>query len=160
MKKVKVLSGGERTRLAMIKLLLEPVNLLILDEPTNHLDFKTILWLEDYLKDYKGALLIVSHDRYFLDRIVTSVCEIETGILTRYKGNYTAFTRQKKENVARQMKEYEAQQKEIAKMEDFIAKNKVRASTANSAKSREKALEQYGAYRKTYFCRKQRKNTL
>ena len=86
-------------------------------------------------------MLIVSHDRYFLDRIVTSVCEIETGILTRYKGNYTAFTRQKKENVARQMKEYEAQQKEIAKMEDFIAKNKVRASTANSAKSREKALE-------------------
>lgn len=134
-------SGGEKTRLAIAKLLLEEPNLLILDEPTNHLDFKTILWLEDYLKDYKGALLIVSHDRYFLDRIVTSVCEIERGTLTRYKGNYTAFTRLKKESVNRQQKEYEAQQKEIAKMEDFIARNKVRASTANSAKSREKALE-------------------
>ena len=144
-------SGGEKTRLAIAKLLLEEPNLLILDEPTNHLDFKTILWLEDYLKDYKGALLIVSHDRYFLDRIVTSVCEIETGILTRYKGNYTAFTRQKKENVARQMKEYEAQQKEIAKMEDFIAKNKVRASTANSAKSREKALERMELIEKPIF---------
>lgn len=134
-------SGGEKTRLAIAKLLLEEPNLLILDEPTNHLDFKTILWLEDYLRDYKGALLIVSHDRYFLDRIVTSVCEIERGMLTRYKGNYTAFTRLKKESVNRQQKEYEAQQKEIAKMEDFIARNKVRASTANSAKSREKALE-------------------
>lgn len=134
-------SGGEKTRLAIAKLLLEEPNLLILDEPTNHLDFKTILWLEDYLKDYKGALLIVSHDRYFLDRIVTSVCEIERGTLTRYKGNYTAFTRLKKESVNRQQKEYEAQQKEIAKMEDYIARNKVRASTANSAKSREKALE-------------------
>lgn len=134
-------SGGEKTRLAIAKLLLEEPNLLILDEPTNHLDFKTILWLEDYLRDYKGALLIVSHDRYFLDRIVTSVCEIERGTLTRYKGNYTAFTRLKKESVNRQQKEYEAQQKEIAKMEDFIARNKVRASTANSAKSREKALE-------------------
>ena len=134
-------SGGEKTRLAIAKLLLEEPNLLILDEPTNHLDFKTILWLEDYLKDYKGALLIVSHDRYFLDRIVTSVCEIERGTLTRYKGNYTAFTRLKKESVNRQQKEYEAKQKEIAKMEDYIARNKVRASTANSAKSREKALE-------------------
>lgn len=134
-------SGGEKTRLAIAKLLLEEPNLLILDEPTNHLDFKTILWLEDYLKDYKGALLIVSHDRYFLDRIVTSVCEIERGTLTRYKGNYTAFTRLKKESVNRQQKEYEAQQKEIAKMEDYIARNKVRSSTANSAKSREKALE-------------------
>lgn len=134
-------SGGEKTRLAIAKLLLEEPNLLILDEPTNHLDFKTILWLEDYLKDYKGALLIVSHDRYFLDRIVTSVCEIERGTLTRYKGNYTAFTRLKKESVNRQQKEYEAQQKEITKMEDYIARNKVRASTANSAQSREKALE-------------------
>lgn len=134
-------SGGEKTRLAIAKLLLEEPNLLILDEPTNHLDFKTVLWLEDYLKDYKGALLIVSHDRYFLDRIVTSVCEIEKGTLTRYKGNYTAFTNLKKESVKRRQKEYEAQQKEIAKLEDYIAKNKVRASTANSAKSREKALE-------------------
>lgn len=134
-------SGGEKTRLAIAKLLLEEPNLLILDEPTNHLDFKTILWLEDYLKDYSGALLIVSHDRYFLDKTVTSVCEIERGALTRYKGNYTAFTVLKRESSARRRKEYEAQQKEIAKLEDYIARNKVRASTANSAKSREKALE-------------------
>ncbi len=134
-------SGGEKTRLAIAKLLLEEPNLLILDEPTNHLDFKTILWLEDYLKDYRGALLIVSHDRYFLDKTVTSICEIERGVLTRYKGNYSAFTHLKRDAVKRRMKEYEAQQKEIAKMEDFIARNKVRASTANSAKSREKALE-------------------
>ncbi|MGN1481247.1 ABC-F family ATP-binding cassette domain-containing protein, partial [Porcipelethomonas sp.] len=134
-------SGGEKTRLAIAKLLLEEPNLLILDEPTNHLDFKTILWLEDYLKDYKGALLIVSHDRYFLDKVVTSVCEIEHGVLTRYKGNYTAFTHLKTESVNRQQKEYEAQQREIAKLEDYIAKNKVRASTAASAKSREKALD-------------------
>jgi len=134
-------SGGEKTRLAIAKLLLEEPNLLILDEPTNHLDFKTVLWLEDYLKDYKGALIIVSHDRYFLDKVVTSVCEIEHGRLSRYKGNYTAFTRLKSDAVIRQQKEYEAQQREIAKLEDFIARNKVRASTANSAKSREKALE-------------------
>lgn len=134
-------SGGEKTRLAIAKLLLEEPNLLILDEPTNHLDFKTILWLEDYLRDYKGALLIVSHDRYFLDKVVTSVCEIERGVLTRFKGNYTAYTRLKKEAVTRQQKEYDAQQKEIEKLEDYIARNKVRASTANSAKSREKALE-------------------
>ena len=148
---IKHLSKGYKQRVGLAQALIGNPPVLILDEPTNHLDFKTILWLEDYLKDYKGALLIVSHDRYFLDRIVTSVCEIETGILTRYKGNYTAFTRQKKENVARQMKEYEAQQKEIAKMEDFIAKNKVRASTANSAKSREKALERMELIEKPIF---------
>ena len=111
-------SGGEKTRLAIAKLLLEEPNLLILDEPTNHLDFQTVLWLEEYLKDYKGSLLIVSHDRYFLDKLCTSICEIERGHLTRYKGNYTTFTRLKAEAVARQLKEYEAQQKEIAKLED------------------------------------------
>ncbi len=134
-------SGGEKTRLAIAKLLLENPNLLILDEPTNHLDFKTVMWLEDYLKDYKGALIIVSHDRYFLDKIVTSVCEIENGVLSRYKGNYTAFTKLKAESVARQQKEYDLQQKEIAKMEDYVAKNLVRASTSKSAKSRVKALD-------------------
>ncbi len=134
-------SGGEKTRLAIAKLLLEEPNLLILDEPTNHLDFKTVLWLEDYLKDYKGALLIVSHDRYFLDKVVTSVCDIELGRLNRYKGNYTAFTMLKREDVKRKQKEYDAQQREIAKLEDYIAKNKVRASTAAMAKSREKALD-------------------
>ena len=134
-------SGGEKTRLAIAKLLLENPNLLILDEPTNHLDFKTVMWLEDYLKDYKGALIIVSHDRYFLDKIVTSVCEIENGVISRYKGNYTTFTKLKAESVARQQKEYDMQQKEIAKMEDYVAKNLVRASTSKSAKSRVKALD-------------------
>ncbi len=134
-------SGGEKTRLAIAKLLLEEPNLLILDEPTNHLDFKTVMWLEDYLKDYKGALLIVSHDRYFLDRLCTSICEIENKKLTRYKGNYTAYTALKEAAVARQMKEYEIQQKEIAKLEDYIAKNQTRASTAKSAQSRMKQLD-------------------
>lgn len=134
-------SGGEKTRLAIAKLLLEEPNILILDEPTNHLDFKTIMWLEDYLKSYKGAVLVVSHDRFFLDRVCTSICEIERGVLTRYKGNYSAFTRLKEEAIARQEKEYELQQKEIAKMEDYVAKNLVRASTSKSAKSRIKALD-------------------
>ena len=134
-------SGGEKTRLAIAKLLLEEPNILILDEPTNHLDFKTIMWLEDYLKSYKGAVLVVSHDRFFLDRVCTSICEIERGVLTRYKGNYSAFTRLKEEAVARQEKEYDLQQKEIAKMEDYVAKNLVRASTSKSAKSRIKALD-------------------
>ena len=134
-------SGGEKTRLAIAKLLLEEPNILILDEPTNHLDFKTIMWLEDYLKSYKGAVLVVSHDRFFLDRVCTSICEIDRGILTRYKGNYSAFVNLKDEAVARQEKEYELQQKEIAKMEDYVAKNLVRASTSKSAKSRIKALD-------------------
>ena len=100
-------SGGEKTRLCIAKLLLEEPNLLILDEPTNHLDFKTIMWLEDYLRSYRGAVLIVSHDRYFLDRLCSSICEIERGVLTRYKGNYSAFVRQREENNARREKEYE-----------------------------------------------------
>lgn len=134
-------SGGEKTRLAIAKLLLEEPNILILDEPTNHLDFKTVMWLEDYLRAYKGAVLVVSHDRFFLDRVCTSICEIEKGILTRYRGNYSDFVRLKEETVTRREKEYELQQKEIAKMEDYIAKNLVRASTSKSAKSRVKALE-------------------
>ena len=94
-------SGGEKTRLCIARLLLEEPNLLILDEPTNHLDFKTIMWLEDYLRSYRGAVLIVSPDRYFLDRLCTSICEIERGTLTRYKGNYSAFVRQREENDTR-----------------------------------------------------------
>ena len=134
-------SGGEKTRLCIARLLLEEPNLLILDEPTNHLDFKTIMWLEDYLRSYKGAVLIVSHDRYFLDRLCTSVCEIERGILTRYRGNYTAFVRQREENDARREKEYELQQKQIAQLEDYVARNLVRASTTKMAQSRRKQLE-------------------
>lgn len=139
-RKISGFSGGEKTRLAIAKLLLENPNLLILDEPTNHLDFKTVLWLEDYLKGYKGALLVVSHDRYFLDRVASSICEIERGSLERYKGNYTAYTHLKNDAVTRQKKEYELQQKEIAKMEDYVARNLVRASTSKSAQSRVKAL--------------------
>ena len=134
-------SGGEKTRLCIAKLLLEEPNLLILDEPTNHLDFKTIMWLEDYLRSYRGAVLIVSHDRYFLDRLCSSICEIERGVLTRYKGNYSAFVRQRDENNARREKEYEQQQKQIAQLEDYVAKNLVRASTTKMAQSRRKQLE-------------------
>ena len=148
-------SGGEKTRLAIARLLLEEPNLLILDEPTNHLDFKTVMWLEDYLKDYKGALLLVSHDRYFLDRLCTSICEIERGRLTRYKGNYTAFTQLKEAAVARQWKEYEMQQKEIAKLEDYVARNLTRASTAKSAQSRVKQLEKMERIEKPLSAQKQ-----
>lgn len=148
-------SGGEKTRLAIARLLLEAPNLLILDEPTNHLDFKTVMWLEDYLKDYKGALLLVSHDRYFLDRLCTSICEIERGTLTRYKGNYTTFTQLKEAAVARQWKEYEMQQKEIAKLEDYVARNLTRASTAKSAQSRVKQLEKMERIEKPVSAQKQ-----
>ena len=134
-------SGGEKTRLCISRLLLEEPNLLILDEPTNHLDFKTIMWLEDYLRSYRGAVLIVSHDRYFLDRLCTSICEIERGVLTRYRGNYSAFVRQREENDARREKEYEQQQKQIAQLEDYVAKNLIRASTTKMAQSRRKQLE-------------------
>lgn len=134
-------SGGEKTRLCISRLLLEEPNLLILDEPTNHLDFKTIMWLEDYLRAYRGAVLIVSHDRYFLDRLCTSICEIERGTLTRYRGNYSAFVRQRSENDARREKEYEMQQKQIAQLEDYVARNLVRASTTKMAQSRRKQLE-------------------
>ena len=134
-------SGGEKTRLALAKLLLESPNLLILDEPTNHLDFETIQWLEDYLASSRSALLIVSHDRYFLDKLCTSICEIERGKLTRYKGNYSAYIIQKELAVERQEKEYLMQQKEIAKLEDYVARNMARASTSKSAKSRQKQLD-------------------
>ena len=150
-------SGGEKTRLALCKLLLETPDLLILDEPTNHLDFRTVGWLEDYLNTWRGALLIVSHDRFFLDRLCTSICELERGELTRYKGNYTAFTRLRAESRERQQKEYEAQQREIAKLEDYVARNKVRASTAKSAKSREKQLEKMERIEKPYAAAKSAK---
>ncbi len=150
-------SGGEKTRLALCKLLLESPDLLILDEPTNHLDFQTVGWLEDYLKAWRGALLIVSHDRFFLDRLCTSICELERGELTRYKGNYTAFTKLRAESRDRQQKEYEAQQREIAKLEEYVARNKVRASTAKSAKSREKQLEKIERIDKPYAAQKSAK---
>lgn len=138
---ISTLSGGEKTRLALAKLLLEEPNLLILDEPTNHLDFETLMWLEDYLKGYKGAIIIVSHDRYFLNKVCTRICEIEQGRLTSYRGDYSSYLVQKKMNSERQLKEYEAQQKEIAKLEVYVAKNLVRASTSKMAKSRQHMLD-------------------
>lgn len=138
---ISTLSGGEKTRLALAKLLLEEPNLLILDEPTNHLDFETLMWLEDYLKGYKGAIIIVSHDRYFLNKVCTRICEIEQGRLTSYRGDYSSYLVQKKMNSERQLKEYEAQQKEIAKLEDYVAKNLVKASTSKMAKSRQHMLD-------------------
>ncbi|MDR2931514.1 MAG: ABC-F family ATP-binding cassette domain-containing protein [Oscillospiraceae bacterium] len=138
---VSVLSGGEKTRLAICKLLLESPDLLILDEPTNHLDFRTLSWLEDYLQSYKGALLVVSHDRYFLDRLCNQIWDVFDHNLQCYNGNYSSFIRQKDERFERQMKEYNLQQQEIADMKDFVARNIVRASTTNRAKSRQKALD-------------------
>ena len=138
---IATLSGGEKTRLAIARLLLEEPNLLILDEPTNHLDFKTLSWLEEYLLSYNGSVLIVSHDRYFLDKVVQQVFELERGKLVSYKGNYTAYLQQKEERRKRLEKEYEAQQIEIARMQEYVDKNLARASTSNSAKSRIKALD-------------------
>lgn len=135
------LSGGEKTRLATARLLLLEPDLLILDEPTNHLDFKTLNWLEDYLSSYKGALLVVSHDRYFLNRLVDHIWELERTVLTTYRGNYSSYVVQKKERVERQLKEYEQQQEQIKSMEEYVVKNIARASTSKSAKSRIAALE-------------------
>lgn len=138
---INTLSGGERTRLSLSRLLLLQPELLILDEPTNHLDFATLSWLEEYLENYKGAVLTVSHDRYFLDKLVSNIWEIEDNQLCSYKGNYSKFLFLKEEKIARQQKEYEIQQKKIADMNDYVAKNLVRASTSKSAKSRMNALE-------------------
>ena len=135
------LSGGEKTRLATARLLLLEPDLLILDEPTNHLDFKTLGWLEDYLNSYRGALLVVSHDRYFLNRLVDHIWELERTVLTTFRGNYSSYVVQKKEKVARQLKEYEMQQEQIKSLEEFVAKNITRASTSKSAKSRRATLE-------------------
>lgn len=135
------LSGGQKTRLALAKLLLEKPDLLILDEPTNHLDIETLGWLENYLQNYRGALLMVSHDRYFLDKIVQEVYEISRMKISHYKGNYSRYLDQKAERLERELKEFEKQQVEINKLEDFVAKNLVRASTTKRAQSRRKQLE-------------------
>lgn len=135
------LSGGEKTRLALAKLLLEEPQLLILDEPTNHLDFKTLRWLESYLLTYKGALLVVSHDRYFLDKIVTTIWEIERRRLSSWRGNYSKYVQLKEEATQRQLKEYEKQQATLASLQDYVDRNMARASTSKSAKGRLKAIE-------------------
>ena len=140
-KMVGVLSGGERTRLNLAKLLLENPDVLILDEPTNHLDFDTLTWLEDYLSGYKGAIITVSHDRFFLDKLVKRIWEVEDTFMYEYKGNYSAFSVLKEEKLKLQQKQYEADMEKVAKLEDYVAKNLVRASTSNMAKSRRKQLE-------------------
>lgn len=138
---VSTLSGGQKTRLALARILLQAPDLLMLDEPTNHLDIETLTWLEDYLRNYSGALLVVSHDRYFLDRLVTAIVEIERHQSRRYTGNYSRFVDLKAAEYESQMKQFEKQQDEIARMEAFIQKNIVRASTTKRAQSRRKALD-------------------
>lgn len=135
------LSGGEKTRFALAKLLCEEPDLLLLDEPTNHLDFETRAWLEEYLSSFKGAILAVSHDRFFLDKIADGICELDNGKLKRYKGNYTEFYAQKKEETKSALKEYEKQRARLAKMEKFVRKNLAASASVNSVGSRVKALE-------------------
>lgn len=138
---VSTMSGGEKTRLKLCRLLLEEPELLILDEPTNHLDIKTLFWLEDYLTSYHGAMLIVSHDRYFLDRLTSRTLELERGKVLSFKGNYSKYKVLKEELLKQQWREYEKQQEEIAKLQDYIDRNLVRATTAKSALSRVNQLE-------------------
>ncbi|VPZ56972.1 ABC transporter ATP-binding protein [Streptococcus pneumoniae] len=139
--KIAELSGGQNTRLALAKMLLENPNLLVLDEPTNHLDIETIAWLENYLVNYSGALIIVSHDRYFLDKVATITLDLTKHSLDRYVGNYSRFVELKEQKLVTEAKNYEKQQKEIAALEDFVNRNLVRASTTKRAQSRRKQLE-------------------
>ena len=139
--KISTMSGGEKTRLKLCRLLLEEPDLLILDEPTNHLDIKTVFFLEDYLASYKGALFTVSHDRFFLDRTVKIIYEIENKRLSSFKGNYTAYKKLKADKIAREEKEYEAYLEETKKLQAFIDKNRVRATSARAAQDRVKKLE-------------------
>lgn len=141
--KISALSGGQNTRLALAKMLLEKPELLVLDEPTNHLDIETIAWLENYLANYQGALIIVSHDRYFLDKVATVTLDLNPSSLDRYAGNYSRFMDLKAEKLASEEKLFEKQQKEIAKLEDFVQKNIVRASTTKCAQARRKQLEKW-----------------
>ena len=138
---VSTLSGGEKTKAALCKLLLGEPELMILDEPTNHLDYKTLDWLENFLSEKKSTLLVVSHDRYFLDRLCNGIREVSHGSVTAYRGNYTKYKQLRAERQKSQLAAYEKQQREIAKLTDYVARNKARASTADMAKSREKALE-------------------
>ncbi|WP_218007689.1 ABC-F family ATP-binding cassette domain-containing protein [Bacillus cereus] len=138
---ISTLSGGQKTRLALGKLLLTKPDLLILDEPTNHLDIETLTWLEQYLQGYPGAILIVSHDRYFLDKLVTQVYEISNKESRRFIGNYSKYLDLKSALYEQEMKRYEKQQDEIAKLEDFVQKNIARASTTKRAQSRRKQLD-------------------
>lgn len=141
MTKISSLSGGQKTRLALGKLLLTKPDLLILDEPTNHLDIETLTWLEQYLQNYPGAILIVSHDRYFLDKIVSQVYEISRHTSTKFIGNYSKYLKQKADIYEKELKSYEKQQEEVAKLKDFVQRNIARASTTKLAQSRRRKLE-------------------
>lgn len=149
-RQIQVMSGGEKTRLKLARLLLEQPDLLILDEPTNHLDVKTLYWLEDYLSAFKGAVFVVSHDRYFLDSVVKTTLEIENKKLCVFKGNYSKYKILKAEKYERDLKEYERQQEEIKKLQTYVDKNIVRATTAKSAQSRVKQLERMDVLEKPF----------
>lgn len=138
---INTMSGGEKTRLKLCRLLLEQPEILFLDEPTNHLDVSTLFWLEEYLQDYRGAVFTVSHDRYFLDKTVKKIFELENNRLTTFRGNYSKYKILKAEKYEYELKEYERQQEEIASLKEYIDKNIVRATTAKSAQSRVKKLE-------------------
>ena len=140
-KKAGVLSGGEQTRLRLARLLLERPDILILDEPTNHLDLETMEWLESYLKTYRGAVLVVSHDRYFLDAVCTRIWELAGKTILTYKGNYSAYLPQREAADERQQKMHDAAVEKAAKLQDYIDRNLVRASTTKMAQSRRKQLE-------------------
>lgn len=135
------LSGGQKTKIALAKILLQQPGLLILDEPTNHLDMNVLAWLEDYLHSYAGALLIVTHDRYFLDKVVNEIYDMTNGTLVHYTGNYTAYAAEKAHRLQTAMKHYEQQEKKVAKLEDYVNRNIVRASTTKQAQARRKQLE-------------------
>lgn len=141
-KKLSMFSGGQRTKIAFLKLLLSKPDILLLDEPTNHLDIMAVEWLENYLSNYKKALVVVSHDRMFLDKVVTKVYEIEYASLTKYKGNYSSFERQKKMNYEKQLQDYEYQQKEIKRLKEIADRFRYKPSKASMAMSKLKKIEQ------------------
>ncbi|MDE7300673.1 MAG: ATP-binding cassette domain-containing protein, partial [Clostridia bacterium] len=147
---IDTMSGGEKTRLKLARLLLEEPDLLVLDEPTNHLDIKTLYWLENYLSTFKGAVFVVSHDRYFLDSTVNFTVEIENKKINTYAGNYSKYKLLKAERYERELKEYERQQEEIKKLQTYVDKNIVRATTAKSAQSRVKQLEKLDVLEKPF----------